>query len=121
MIDFWNKLTVFFVKNANCFAKIFSNNIFKIITSVPVSTSPTLNDRKMDESRLLSAVTATPNFLRITDPMMRRRQGCQMEYLHTKTPIWENLGIKNVGIFYIWPFGTFYEHLVYFMNIWFIF
>jgi hypothetical protein len=29
MIDFWNKLTVFLVKNAKFFAKIFSENIFK--------------------------------------------------------------------------------------------
>jgi hypothetical protein len=33
--QFFQKLALFWVKNANFFAKFFGENIFKIITSVP--------------------------------------------------------------------------------------
>jgi hypothetical protein len=35
MIKFLNNLALFWVKNANFFAEFFSENIFKIMTSVP--------------------------------------------------------------------------------------
>jgi hypothetical protein len=35
--SFFQKLAVVWAKNANIFAKFFGENIFKIITSVPVS------------------------------------------------------------------------------------
>jgi hypothetical protein len=35
MINFFQNLALFWVKNANFFAKIFGENILKIITSVP--------------------------------------------------------------------------------------
>jgi hypothetical protein len=41
MINFFKKLAVVGTKNANIFTKFFSENIFKIITSLP-GTSPTI-------------------------------------------------------------------------------
>jgi hypothetical protein len=46
-------------------------------------------------------------------------------YFQTKTPnsgiFLESLGMDNVGIFYIWPFGLIDSLLVYLMDIWFSF
>jgi hypothetical protein len=49
-------------------------------------------------------------------------QGCQMAYFRTKNP---NLG-KLLRVYFmaiwsiLWPSGLFYDHLVYFVAIWYI-
>jgi hypothetical protein len=53
----------------------------------------------------------------------RRKQGCQMAYFQTQNTnlgkFWRVLQWKM--FVYLWPFGIFYGHLVYFMVIWYRF
>jgi hypothetical protein len=52
----------------------------------------------------------------------RWNQGCQMVCLFSnqKIPIWPNLGGAWRCCYILWTFGPFYNHLVYFMDIWYI-
>jgi hypothetical protein len=56
---------------------------------------------------------------RLTAECLIDSQDCQMAYFQTKNP---NLGkfLRDLQWKFLWPFGLFHGHVVYFLAIWYI-
>jgi hypothetical protein len=62
----------------------------------------------------LGSLPGPPSNLFLKSELFTKRQGCQMVYFQTKTPIWVNFGEpwNGKGWHILWPFGIYYGHLV---------
>jgi hypothetical protein len=87
MINFFQNLTLFWVKNTNFFAKFFGENIFKIITSVPAVLGIPCHQKKY-------------NFSSTVVRWAQKKQGETSNYLGAntryKSPLSVNLGAFGV-------------------------